>query len=35
MARLRAAGYSKPFTALEAGIADYVGNYLQTGDAYR
>ena len=35
MARLRAAGYGRPFTALEAGIADYVGKYLATEDAYR
>ncbi len=35
MDRLRAAGYSAPFTTLEAGIADYVQNYLATGDPYR
>jgi ADP-L-glycero-D-manno-heptose 6-epimerase len=33
--RLRAAGYQKPFTTLEAGIADYVHNYLLTSNPYR
>jgi ADP-L-glycero-D-manno-heptose 6-epimerase len=33
--RLRAAGYDKPFTTLEAGIADYVRNYLLERDPYR
>jgi ADP-L-glycero-D-manno-heptose 6-epimerase len=28
MRKLRAAGYDKPFTALEEGVKDYVGNYL-------
>lgn len=28
MAKLRAAGYTKPFTTIEAGIHDYVTNYL-------
>jgi len=28
MDKLRAAGYEKPFSTLEEGIADYVGNYL-------
>jgi ADP-L-glycero-D-manno-heptose 6-epimerase len=28
MNKLRAAGYSKPFTSLEAGVEDYVKNYL-------
>ena len=28
MARLRAAGYDRPFAALEDGVADYVGNHL-------
>lgn len=28
MAKLRQAGYDKPFATLEEGIADYVGNYL-------
>jgi ADP-L-glycero-D-manno-heptose 6-epimerase len=35
MARLRAAGYDRPFTALEDGVADYVANYLETPDLYR
>lgn len=35
MGRLVQAGYSRPFTELEAGIADYVGRYLATGDPYR
>lgn len=28
MDKLRAAGYSRPFTALEDGVSDYVSNYL-------
>ena len=28
MAKLRSVGYSKPFTALEDGVSDYVQNYL-------
>jgi ADP-L-glycero-D-manno-heptose 6-epimerase len=32
--RLRAAGYQKPFTTLEAGIADYVHNYLLKSNPY-
>ncbi len=32
--RLRAAGYDRPFTSLEDGVAAYVGDYLSTGDAY-
>ncbi len=36
MGKLRAAGYTKPFTELEDGIADYVGAYMsQTHDPYR
>lgn len=35
MARLKAAGYRRPFTTLEAGVADYVHNYLDRADAYR
>jgi ADP-L-glycero-D-manno-heptose 6-epimerase len=35
MARLRAAGYDKPFTALEAGVARYVKDFLHTSDPYR
>jgi len=34
MERLRAAGYDKPFTALEDGIARYVGEYLSQDDPY-
>jgi ADP-L-glycero-D-manno-heptose 6-epimerase len=33
--RLRAAGYERPFVALEQGVADYIGNYLQAADPYR
>ena len=28
MQKLISAGYSKPFTSLEAGVEDYVKNYL-------
>jgi ADP-L-glycero-D-manno-heptose 6-epimerase len=35
MERLRAAGYERPFTSLERGIADYVRGFLATDDAYR
>jgi len=35
MDRLRAAGYTAPFTPLEAGITDYVQNYLAQPDPYR
>lgn len=28
MAKLKAIGYQRPFTSLEEGVADYVGNYL-------
>ena len=28
MERLRAAGYTRPFTSLEAGVGDYVRGYL-------
>jgi ADP-L-glycero-D-manno-heptose 6-epimerase len=35
MDRLRAAGYPKPFTTLEDGIADYVRHYLDMVDPYR
>jgi len=35
MDRLRAAGYDRPFTSLEAGVASYVRDYLETDDAYR
>ena len=33
--RLRAAGYRKPTTSLEDGVADYVRNHLATDDPYR
>ena len=33
--RLRAAGYEKPMTPLEAGIEHYVRHYLATSDPYR
>ena len=35
MDRLRAQGYAKPFTMLEAGVTDYVRTYLDTEDPYR
>lgn len=35
MARLRAAGYDRPFTALEDGVTAYVRGYLHTADRYR
>ena len=35
MARLRAAGYTVPFTALEDGVGTYVRDYLSTPDPYR
>ena len=35
MAKLRAAGYTEPFTSLEDGIRDYVQNYLLKPDQYR
>ncbi|MDP6704805.1 MAG: ADP-glyceromanno-heptose 6-epimerase [Alphaproteobacteria bacterium] len=35
MERLRAAGYERPFTPLEAGVADYVRNHLGQPDPYR
>ncbi len=34
MKRLRAAGYDKPFTPLEVGVARYVRDYLQAEDPY-
>jgi ADP-L-glycero-D-manno-heptose 6-epimerase len=33
--RLRAAGYSQPLTTLEAGVSDYIRNYLGRDDPYR
>jgi ADP-L-glycero-D-manno-heptose 6-epimerase len=35
MGRLRAAGYDRPFTSLEDGVAGYVRKYLLTDDPYR
>jgi ADP-L-glycero-D-manno-heptose 6-epimerase len=35
MDKLRGAGYDRPFHALEAGVADYVQNYLSQVDIYR
>lgn len=35
MERLRAAGYSKPFTSLEDGVTSYVRDYLEADDPYR
>ena len=34
MAKLRAAGYTKPFSTLEEGVKDYVANYLVPGKSY-
>ena len=33
--KLRNAGYTKPFTSLEEGVAKYVKDYLNTADIYR
>ena len=35
MAKLRSAGYRKPFTSLEEGVTDYVQRYLAARDPYR
>ena len=35
MARLRAAGYERPFTELEDGVRRYVQDYLAAPDPYR
>jgi ADP-L-glycero-D-manno-heptose 6-epimerase len=35
MGRLRRAGYTRPFTSLEDGVADYVRRYLDAEDSYR
>ena len=35
MGRLRALGYTAPFSSLEEGVADYVGGYLSQPDPYR
>ena len=34
MDRLRAAGYARPFTTLEDGVATYVRSYLGADDPY-
>lgn len=34
MSKLKAAGFGKPFTELETGVEDYVGNYLLKGRYY-
>jgi ADP-L-glycero-D-manno-heptose 6-epimerase len=34
MAKLRAAGYDKPFSTLEEGVEDYVKNYLLPSKSY-
>lgn len=34
MAKLRAAGYAKPFSSLEEGVQDYVANYLMPDKVY-
>jgi ADP-L-glycero-D-manno-heptose 6-epimerase len=33
--RLRAAGFARPFTSLQAGVAEYVQRYLTAADPYR
>jgi ADP-L-glycero-D-manno-heptose 6-epimerase len=33
--RLRAAGYDRPFTGLEAGVRRYVRDFLASGRPYR
>ena len=35
LGRLRAAGFTRPTTKLEAGVADYVRNFLSAADPYR
>lgn len=35
VSNLRTAGYVKPFTTLEAGVADYVTRFLNADDSYR
>jgi ADP-L-glycero-D-manno-heptose 6-epimerase len=35
MGRLRKAGYAKPMTELEDGVARYVRDFLATDDPYR
>lgn len=33
--KLRTAGYTKPFTSLEDGVAKYIREYLESADPYR
>ncbi|MDH3271837.1 MAG: ADP-glyceromanno-heptose 6-epimerase [Gemmatimonadota bacterium] len=35
MTKLRGAGYDRPFTSVEEGVADYVGRFLSQDDPYR
>ena len=35
MGRLRAAGYDRPFTPLEAGVERYIRDHLATNDPHR
>ena len=35
ISKLRAAGYDKPFTTLEDGVAKYVKDFLSSADPYR
>ena len=35
MARLRAAGFARPFATLEDAVTDYVRNHLMAADEYR
>jgi ADP-L-glycero-D-manno-heptose 6-epimerase len=35
MERLRALGYTQPFTSLEDGVRDYVQRHLSQPDRYR
>jgi ADP-L-glycero-D-manno-heptose 6-epimerase len=34
MTKLERTGYTRPFTTLEAGVADYIGGYLSKGQAH-
>ena len=34
MSKLRSAGYEKPFTSLEDGVADYVTSHLAPNDTW-
>jgi ADP-L-glycero-D-manno-heptose 6-epimerase len=35
MGKLREAGYSEAFASVEEGVADYVGRFLSSPEAYR